>query len=210
MQLRHGHVVFYVLNLFALFFLMEGGGLKIFFDTWCIMHDAGYTLLNAVPTPPSLWSYPLCLKIRLFCICAYAWCHIHFFHHVKFYFWFRKLIGFLVWGQLRCWCQGCQQFLNVSILGIVFVFEGWWLTFLRLVHDHRGDGRWPTLFWRFTVLGMGGNHAKDDGWLSRGWWVNIMGMVVDCRMDGGWLSWGWWVTIQGRIGDHPCYGGWPM
>ena len=67
MQLRHRHVVFYVLNLFALFFLMVGGGVKNIF-----IHNAGYTLLNAVPPPPSLWSYRLCLKSRLFCTCAHA------------------------------------------------------------------------------------------------------------------------------------------
>ena len=109
MQLRHRHVVFYVLNLFALFFLMVGGGLKTFFGTWCIMHDAGYTLLNAVPPPPSLWSYRLCLKSRLFCTCAHAWCHIHFFHHVKFYFRLRQLIAFPVSGQLCCDSQGKES-----------------------------------------------------------------------------------------------------
>jgi len=86
-----------------------GGGWKHFFDTRCIMHDAGYTLLNAVPPPPSLWSYRLCLKSRLFCTCAHAWCHIHFFHHVKFYFRFRQLIAFPVSGQLCCDSQGKES-----------------------------------------------------------------------------------------------------
>ena len=111
MQLRHGHVVFYVLNLFALFFLKVGGVWKHFLihDAFCMMYDAGYTLLNAVPPPPSLWSYRLCLRNRLFCTCAHAWCHIHFFHHVKFYFRFGQLIAFPVSGQLCCYSQGKES-----------------------------------------------------------------------------------------------------
>ena len=31
-----------------------------------------------------------------------AKCPVHFFHHVKYYFRFKQLIGFLVWGQLCC------------------------------------------------------------------------------------------------------------
>ena len=34
------------------------------------------------------------------------WCSVHFFHHVKFFFRFRQQIGFPLWGQLCCGCQG--------------------------------------------------------------------------------------------------------
>ena len=72
MQLQHGHVVFYALHFLHFFF--QRGGVKTFFihDALYMMHDAGYTFLNPVPPPPSLWSTHLWLKSRPFCTFAHA------------------------------------------------------------------------------------------------------------------------------------------
>ena len=59
-------------------------------DAWCTMHNTWWMLSR------------LCLKSCLFCTYAHAWCHTHFFHHVKFYFRYRQLISFPVSGQLCC------------------------------------------------------------------------------------------------------------
>ena len=56
------------------------------------------------PTPTPLCLSHFCIKSRLLWTCAHAQCRIHFFHHVEFYFRFRHLISFPVWGQLYCAC----------------------------------------------------------------------------------------------------------
>ena len=58
------------------------------------------------PSPnPLCFSHPF-QKSRLRWTCAHAQCRIQFFRHVEFYFRFRQLISFLVWGQLYCACLG--------------------------------------------------------------------------------------------------------
>ena len=60
-----------------------------------------------IPLPP--FHYGLVVfpkKCRLFCTQAHAQCRVHFFHHLKFYFRFRQLIGLPVWGQFCCGCKG--------------------------------------------------------------------------------------------------------
>ena len=58
------------------------------------------------PSPNPLCFSRLFLKSRLWWTCAHAQCRIHFFRHVEFYFRFRQLISFPVWGQLYCACLG--------------------------------------------------------------------------------------------------------
>ena len=101
-----GMGMLFLFNLiFYMIFFKEGG--FIFFindawwmmhDAWCIMHDAWCKIHNGCLVV-------LASKCRLFCTLAHARCRVHFFYHVKFFFRFRQLIGFPVWGQFCCGCQ---------------------------------------------------------------------------------------------------------
>ena len=38
----------------------------------------------------------LCIKCRLFCLCAHGQCRIYYIYHVEFHFWFKCLVSFPV------------------------------------------------------------------------------------------------------------------
>ena len=101
----------------------EGGGMELWRFKLNSDLQAGIWFRSVAPSPiinlpPPLCFSHFCLKSCLFWACALVQCHIHFFHHVEFYFGLRQRISSTNFsGNIWCTLQSYRSpFWGVSSL----------------------------------------------------------------------------------------------